>query len=219
MKIHHALLVFPLLLASCNKHHGSNHVIPAGWFSLDATDAPFTHDLVAHAIIQIDHVSIAEQVGQTSDSVIIYTDFQGAPCEFDLVQLRDGVTQNLFRRGLPSKTWREIRVHISKAVIELVNGDVFSTEDGTLVLDAQDVHGFPVALDEPAETPPGSDTVEILDFDLARSFIPEPAGDPLAATSYRLSPSLRVVRASTTGTVHGMVTKSDGNGGFLPVGS
>jgi hypothetical protein len=182
--------------------------------SLRATDTPFVHDLVQEATISIDRITIHHQSNSDGDPVVLY---EGAPIDMVLTNLRDGVSQFLGQHDLEAGTYRQIRLRVSHASLTLVNGNVYSTDDGTIHLSSQGTSGFKVFLDPPLELAEGTSAGLMLDFDLPKTFHPIPSNDPLNADRFNLHPVIHAADLSLTGGIEGTVTQDDGQGGFTPV--
>jgi len=178
------------------------------------TDKPFDYDLVASAVVRVDEV----RVGDSQDGEFgLETVYSGAPIEFDLLDLTNGVTQTLVRADLAVGTYDQLRLHVVGGRLELVDGDVFSTELGNLQLTSTGTSGLKVDIDPPVEVVSQLSTTLLLDFDLSKTFHPVPANDPLNAAKFQLHPVLHAVNLSQTGEVSGVVRVDDGTGVLLPV--
>jgi len=77
--------------------------------------------------------------------------------------------------------------------------------------------GFKVFIDPPIQIVDAVSRTLLLDFDLAKTFHPIPNNDPLNATTYSLHPVIHAANVSTSGELRGVVTTSNGQGGFTPV--
>jgi hypothetical protein len=202
--------------AGCSDGGGSSGGGPGGPGSLTllATDAPFAHDIVAEASITITEVRIHRESDAESGFETLY---DGDPIEFDLLELQDGVTRELFRVDLPAGTYRQLRLVLSDARLELENGNVYSTDDDTLKFTSQATSGFKIFIDPPLEIVTDLAATVLLDFDLTKTFHPIPANDAENATRYQLQPVIHVANLSETGVLRGRVTRDDGVGSQVPV--
>ena len=205
-----ALALAALSLAACS---GGGSGGGSGTLILDATDDAFVYDIVSAATVSVDEVSIHKDAAAESGFLVLY---EGPPMLLDLFHLRDGLTQTLAQANLPVGSYRQLRLHVTDARLELVNGNVYSTADGNLRLTSQDTSGFKVLVDPPIVISRGETTPILLDFDLTKTFHPIPASDPLAATSYGLHPVIHAANVSDSGGIHGLVTQPDGSGGTMP---
>jgi len=182
--------------------------------SVSATDAPLDQSQVTEAVIRVDKIRVHPEADAEDGFITIY---DGAPIEMNLLELHNGITQQLVTAEVPAATYRQIRLHVESASLTLVNGNVYDTETGNLHLTSQDTSGFKVFIDPPVVVSSGFSTDLLLDVDLSKTFIPVPGNDPLNASTYHLHPVIHVANLSTSGEIRGVVTTDDGQGGLAPV--
>lgn len=216
MRILLLLTSLSLLLAACGG--GSASAPPStsttGQLSLIATDKPLDHALVEDARIWVDQIRIHHESDGSSGFYELYA---GTPIELDLDGLINGITQGLVDADLPAGSYKQLRLHLSSARLELTNGNVYQTQDDSLKLTSQDTSGYKVMFDPAIEVIGGLKREVLLDFDLSKTFKPVPASDPLTATSYHLHPVIKVAVLSESGEVRGVVTEDDGTGALVGV--
>jgi hypothetical protein len=202
-----------LACAACSGGDDSSALNPAvpppvpgsGALTLLATDDPFLYEIVAAAEFTVDDISLhADPDAEDGGFVNL---FVGPPRTIDLFALRNGVTAELAHSDLRPGTYRQIRVHVADAELRLVNGNVYSTALGNLFLGNQDEHGFRVFVDPPIVIEEGVTSAFLLDFDLTRTFRPNPADDPERASSYGFLPVIRATNVRTDGAVRGAVVR------------
>lgn len=198
-------------LAACSGGGGGGG---SGTLDLSATDDAFVYDIVQEATISVDRITIYRDADSDSGPITLY---DGAPILLDVFHLRDGVTQHVDLSDLPVGSYRQLRLRVSDARLVLTNGNVYTTEDGTIHLSGQGSSGFKVFVDPPIEIEMGQTSNVLLDFDLTQTFHPIPASDPLNAARYGLHPVIHVTNLGHTGGIQGLVTQDDGNGGLAPV--
>ncbi len=186
-----------------------------GMLSLEATDAPFVFDIVTAATISVDKITILPSQGDDG-AIVLY---EGAPVELDLLALRNGVTRALVTHELPRGEYRQLRLRVTSARLALVNGNVYTTDDGTIHLSSQGTSGFKVFVDPPIAVTSDHEARSLLDFDMTHTFHPIPANDPLAAHRYDLHPVIHVSNLGATGGIQGKVLQADGSGGTTTVAS
>ena len=185
-----------------------------GTMSVSATDAPLDFTQVTEAVIRVDKIRVHPEADGEDGFITIY---DGAPIEMNLLELHDGITQELVTAEVPAALYRQIRLHVESASLTLVNGNVYDTDNGSLHLTSQDTSGFKVFIDPPVVVSSGFSTDMLLDVDLSKTFEPVPNSDPLNASTYHLHPVIHVANLSTTGEIRGVVTSDDGQGGVAPV--
>ncbi|HEV8114573.1 MAG TPA: DUF4382 domain-containing protein [Planctomycetota bacterium] len=208
------LLAIASGVAACSGGGGGGGGGGTGTLDLSATDDAFVYDIVQEASISVDRITILHDADSDDGPITLY---DGAPILLDLFNLRDGVTQHVDLSVLPVGDYRQLRLHVSAARLVLVNGNVYTTEDGTIHLTSQDTSGFKVVVDPPIEIVRDQRSDVLLDFDLTQTFHPIPANDPLNATTYSLHPVIHVTNLGHTGGIQGVVTQDDGAGGLTPV--
>ncbi len=186
-----------------------------GSINIEVTDAPFDIALVKSAIVIIDRIDVFVADSDSGDSQKIKMNLQ-EPFEFDLVALRNGVTEFMLKDTLPAGQISQMRLVVESGEIELLNGNTYTTADGTLKLSSQAKSGFKVFIDPPIEIVAKERTDVILDFDLSKTFKAIPPNDPANAKFFKLHPVLRAVNKAMTGEMHGMAEESDGSGGMRP---
>lgn len=204
----HLLLCTTLVAIGCSGGGGDSEPPTSpgtGTLSLEVTDAPLTHDLVTEASIEVDLVRIhGEDAGWRDLEVAEH------PLQFDLLELQNGVTRLLTSATeLPAGTYDQLRLRVASARLVLVDGDVFTTDDGTLQLTSQDTSGFKLPITPPLVVEADHDEHFLVDVDLSKTFKPVPANDPLDASKFLLHPVIHVSNLEETGEITGRVV--DGN--------
>jgi hypothetical protein len=203
------------VLASCAGGGGDGGAAAGtGSLTITATDAPLDHSMVTDARIWVNKLTIHTDADADSGFLTVY---DGAPIELNLLHLNDGVVQTLAQHDLPPGAYRQLRLYVAHARLVLVNGNVYTTEAGNLTMPSLAQSGFKVFIDPPIEIVSAVSRTLLLDFDLGKTFHPIPNNDPLNATTYSLQPVIHAANVSTSGEFHGVVTSSDGQGGFTPV--
>jgi hypothetical protein len=217
------LTTFPaLVLAACSGSGGNGGGADGfGFLTLEITDAPIDHALVEEAVIWVDRITINRESsadeGDDGDDGWL-TLYEGTPVEISMLELTNGITRVLLSaERLPAGEYGQIRLRVTDAHIELVNGNLYTTDDGSLHLTSQGTSGFKVFVEPPLEVRDGVDEDLLLDIDLSKTFRPVPANDPLNANTFHMHPVIRAVQLDGTGELTGVVTMNDGMGGFSPV--
>ena len=214
------LLPIPLLLlAACSSASGGDSTAAARNGSLEilATDGPMDPSLVKHAMVDVTKVRIHAETTNESESGWV-TLFDGGPISLDLSLLRNGITQTFAQGDLAPGTYRQLRVHFSGGGLELQNGNMYQTSDGSLTMPSSMTEsGYKIFLDPPVVVPEGGREQIVLDFALTRTFEPVPANDPENAVSYRLHPNIRAAVMSVSGEVRAVVRRDDGTGTLVGV--
>lgn len=210
-------LALSLVLVGCSDSGGGSsggggaQGVPTP-LTLEVTDSPFAHDIIDHAKLWVEEITIRSGSGFT-------TLYAGPPMEFDLAQLRNGVTRELVTADLAPGDYDQIRLILSGASLLLINGDEFSTTLGNFNMTSTNTAGLKLNISPPLQAGDGIARTVLLDFDLTKTFKAVPGADPLNATSYQLHPVVKVSNVSETGEIHGFVREDDGLGGLVGVDS
>lgn len=195
--------------------HSASATGGTGFLTIEATDKPFDHSLVEEARLRIDHVSIEKPKGGKHGWLTLY---EGKPLAFDLLDLRNGVVRTLVALApIPAGEYRKMRLHVAGGRLLLTNGNVYTTDDGTLELKSQPTGGFQIYI-KPSLTITDQVSYKLLlDFDLTKTFKPKPGGDPENAVKFVLHPKIRVANLSESGEMAGTVVADDGSGNLVGV--
>ena len=215
-----ALVAFLLPACGSSSSDGAGGVggggAKTGELTVEITDKPFAFDIVTKALVQVDRI----QVQDTSDpDGGFLTLFDGGPIDIDLLDLTNGATQILVRTDVPVGTYDEMRLRVVSGHLELINGDVFSSDLGNLKLTSTATSGLKVKIDPAIQVVSQVSGTVLLDFDLTKSFHAVPGNDPLSANSYKLMPVIHAKNRSETGEIRGVVRKDDGTGTGTLVGA
>lgn len=176
---------------------------------LEVTDAPFVHSIVEEALLRVDEIRVHEAGDEAEDDDGWVTLYQGEPRAFDLAELQNGVTSVLVHADLAPGSYDQVRLRIHSGRLVLVDGDVFSTDDGSLHLTSTDESGLKIFVDPPVEVVEEEARRLLLDFDMTRTFLPVPPVDPLDANKYLLHPVIRAASLKGSGRIDGRVVRDD----------
>jgi uncharacterized protein DUF4382/carboxypeptidase family protein len=211
--LHTLALTLALVSAACSGGGGGGAPAGMGSIAFDVTDAPFDFTKVARAEIEVDAIRLHCRADGDSG---FDTVFEGDPILIELVHLRNGLVQGLNGGLLAAGSYAQIRMHITDALLEMKDGRVFSTRDGTIRLSSQDSSGYKIFLDPPVVVREGVETRVLLDFQLPRTFSAVPANDFDRARFLNLHPNVRSAVLQETGELRGTVTTTDELGAEVP---
>ncbi len=175
------------------------------------TDAPFPADLVAEANVTIDWIKLLkypaeepESEGSENDEFILVELDESAT--FNLLELRNGLTDVMAKMDVPVGAYSEIRLHIVDAGILLKDGAEFN-----LKVPGGDASGLKIKLDPALDVVEGTEVEVLVDFDLSRSFVMQ--GNPRNIMGFIFKPVVRAVAnvETSTGEISGVVADEDGN--------
>lgn len=188
-----ASLVF---MAGCNEDILKDET---GRIIVRMTDDPFRIEFVEWAKITISKIEIRTQADFDSVKYITLSDKTNT---YDLIKLRNGVTEELVSAELPIGTYDEIRLITAEASLKIKDGGEF-----TVKIPSGSQTGIKVLI-KPAVKVEGGLTSELLiDFDLSKSFVLKGnTNKPDGINGFNFKPVIRAVNNSTVGTIEGMVT-------------
>jgi hypothetical protein len=181
-----------------------------GEMVIEITDAPLDRALVARALIDVSAIRVHTNAQSSSGFLTLYS---GAPISIDLLTLSNGLTKLLVRADVPVGNYRQVRLVIDSALLELTNGNVYSTAGGNLTMTSTGTSGLKIFIQPDLVIQGGLSRTMLLDIDLSKTFHPIPANDPLNATSFKLMPVIKASNLSDTGELRGRVLEDNGAGG------
>ena len=205
------LIAFSALSISCSDNNDSNS--DYGKLSVQLTDAPFPHDLVAEANVTIFKVDARFKGDlQLDDQAIDSTDMttetdQGKPfvvlmeneVQVNLLELTNGVTKTLVDTDVPVGTYDLIRVHVKGINIVLTNGTTYD-----LKVPSGSQTGIKIFIKPGLIVNGGLTSDLLLDFDVSKSFVAKGGGQNI--TGFNFKPVIKASNMSTAGTLIGSVT-------------
>lgn len=172
-----------------------------GQLVIKVTDAPFPIDMIESATVTITKVEIRKVCDTICDGnpyIIVLED----SLTFDLLTLRNGITDQLSDIEIPAGKYDQIRLYVDRASLKIKDGGTFNVK----VPSGQQT-GIKVFI-RPALAVEGGLTTELLlDFDLSRSFVVRGNfNSPHGINGFIFKPVIRAVNNSTAGRILGMVT-------------
>jgi len=131
------------------------------------TDAPFPIDLIDQALITIDRVEVRLAADSLSDEngssfIVLSEETQ----QFNLLDLRNGITADLLAFNLDAGKYDMVRVHVAESEIILKNGKTY-----TLKIPSGNSSGLKIKLSPALEIVSGLTSELLLDFDVNKSFV------------------------------------------------
>ena len=168
-----------------------------GRINVAVTDAPFRTDLVSKANVTITKVE-ARQVNEAEEKYITLFEDE---IELDLLELTNGVTANLVDAEVPMGSYDLVRIYVSDASIELVNGETYEIK-----IPSGSSSGIKIFVSPPIEVADGLSADLLLDFDVSRSFVLKgPSNSP---NGFNFKPTVKGANLSTVGSLKGNVQNS-----------
>jgi len=212
------LMALSLLFLSCSD--GDDSLKTTGRLNVFLVDAPFPTDQVAEANVTIFKVD-ARLAGSDSEQGMESTEagdskggfitlMEGAIGPINLLDLVNGVSEQLVGMEVPAGTYDLIRVYVRDP--NIIMKDPEATAYGLKVPSGAQ-SGIKIFLDPPLQVVGGLTEELTLDFDVTQSFVPKGGSinNPDGITGFNFTPVIRAGITSTTGTLAGTVT-TEGTG-------
>ena len=209
-----ALFFVFTVFISCTDNDDKNR--DYGRLSVNLTDAPFPHDLVAEAnvtIFKIDarykgDMDIISEVEDNSDSSMIteekssFVVLMEDEMEVNLLELTNGVTKNLVDLDVPVGIYDLVRVYVKGVNVVLTDGSTFD-----LKVPSGEQTGIKIFIKPGLVVEGGLSADLLLDFDVSKSFVAKGGGSNSEnITGFNFKPVIKACNMSTAGTLSGKVT-------------
>jgi hypothetical protein len=209
-----ALLVAFTVFISCTDSDDKNS--DYGRLSVNLTDAPFPHDLVAEANVTIFKIEarykgdmdINSEIDGNSDSSMeteektSFIILMEEEIEVNLLDLTNGVTKNLADLDVPVGTYDLVRVYVKGVNVVLTDGSTYD-----LKVPSGEQSGIKIFIKPGLVVNGGLSADLLLDFDVSKSFVAKGGGSNLEnITGFNFKPVIKACNMSKAGTLAGMVT-------------
>ncbi len=220
----YAFILGVLILTSCSKSESSSPEM--GSLSIQLTDAPFPHDMVAEANVTIFKIEARyhgddedydgegeENSGMDDDSQSSFVVLMDEEITVNLLNLTNGVTETLVDMDIPAGVYDLFRVYVKDASI------VLDDEDGTtfdLKFPSGESSGVKIFIDPPLAVTGGLSADLLFDFDVCKSFVPRGKIGAANFNGFNFKPVIKVSNLTTSGTLQGMIT-TQGETEVLPL--
>ena len=199
-----------LLLATSCTQNDSESIGGKGTLSLLLTDAPFPSTLVDETIVTIDKIEIRSTAAATttttdSDNAAQYTTlYEGEGKPFNLLNLQNGVTEELANVDLEAGSYDLIRMHVVKAEVVLNDGTSYD-----LKIPSGTTSGIKIKITPELLIESGVESTVLLDFDVSKSFIVQGnPKTPAGIKGFLFKPVLRAMCQQFTGVIAGTVSEN-----------
>ncbi|HYW96761.1 MAG TPA: DUF4382 domain-containing protein [Bacteroidales bacterium] len=189
-----------VLTTSCEKKDNSSDE-GNGKLKVSITDSPFPFELIQSASVTIvkGEVKAADVNGNEEASFLTFFEDSAT---FNLMDLRNGITDELTVADIPAGSYDEVRLVISSASITLVNGQTYD-----LKIPSGSSSGLKVKIDPSIDVNGGLTSELVLDFDVSKSFVLKGnMKTPAGINGFNFKPVIRAVNTSSSGRLQGMVT-------------
>lgn len=193
------LSIVILFFMGCQKTEDSN-----GRLSIQVTDAPFPIDFIEEVTVTITKVELRKD-GESKESPFI-TVFEGSK-EFNLLDLRNGVVQELAEVEVPAGSYNLIRIYVEDA------GIVLKEDYGSysVKVPSGSQTGIKIFIAPSLQVSGGLTAEVLLDFNLDKSFVLKGnLKSPAGIKGFNFKPVIRAVNNTVAGTIAGLVSDADG---------
>ncbi|MGX1929042.1 DUF4382 domain-containing protein [Flagellimonas sp. 2504JD4-2] len=212
--IYMLLLALVIALTGCSDNVESVGQDGMGRLKVSLTDAPFPYDLVAEANVTVFKVEIREVRDENEDENDEDENSEdengGSPfitlmeeeIDVNLLDLTNGVTQQLADLEVPAGSYDLIRVYVKGVNVVLTDGSVHH-----LKVPSGAQTGIKVFIDPAIAVAGGISADLLLDFDISRSFIAKGnINSPAGIRGFNFKPVIKASNLSTAGTLMGNVS-------------
>jgi len=189
-----------LLFNGCSKTNDDGN----GRLVVNITDAPFPVDFIESATVTITKVEIRKAGDGISDGSPFTVLWEGSEI-FNLLELRNGVFEELVSLEIPAGEYNLIRLYVDEASLKIKDGETFDVK----VPGGQQT-GIKIFIDPGLIVEGGLTEELLLDFNLSGSFVLKGNMDsPAGIKGFNFKPVIRAVNNSTAGTLEGLVTDNE----------
>ncbi|MFW6104078.1 MAG: DUF4382 domain-containing protein [Bacteroidota bacterium] len=174
-----------------------------GQLNVQLTDAPISLDLIEEANVTISKIEIRKDLeGQESDTANPFMTLYDSTETYNLMELRNGVTETLVDMEVPVGEYDLIRMYVDSAGLTLTNGDSYDVK-----VPSGEQTGIKIFIDPAIQVASGLTSNLLLDFDLSKSFILKGnMNSPAGVKGFNFKPVIRAVNQTTAGQISGAVT-------------
>jgi hypothetical protein len=201
-----AAVVTIFAVASCEDNMNDDLAPGAdtGKLTVKMTDAPLNIDLVEEANVTISKIEARQviedeaEADTTNPFITLYNQTE----TYNLLELRNGVTETLVDMEIPTGDYDLIRLYVDEASLTLTNGQTYDVK-----VPSGDQTGIKVFIDPEVQVEGGLTSELLLDFDVSKSFVMKGnLNTPAGVNGFNFKPVIRAVNQTTAGRIAGMVT-------------
>ena len=198
-----AVLVTVFAISACNEESTPDLSSDTGKLSIELTDAPINIDMVQEANVTITRIEARRVLDSAeADSVRPFMDLSNETETYNLLELRNGVTETLVDMEVPTGKYDLIRLYVDEASLTLKNGDTYSVK-----VPSGKQTGIKVFIEPAIQVQGGLTSELLLDFDISKSFIMQGnINTPAGVKGFIFKPVIRAVNQTTAGQIMGLVT-------------
>jgi len=195
-----------MIFTGCSKESGNGRLV------VNVTDAPFPVEFIESANVTITKVEIrkaGDGIPDESPFSVIWTGTE----VFNLLELRNGVVEELLNLDVPAGEYDLIRLYVDEASLKVKDGETYSVK-----VPSGEQTGIKLFISPGLFVRDGLTSELLLDFDLSNSFVLQGNMDsPAGIKGFHFKPVIRAVNKSEAGTLQGTATEVVNNVN-VPVG-
>ncbi|MFZ7132907.1 MAG: DUF4382 domain-containing protein [Eubacteriales bacterium] len=194
-----ALIIGGIAFTACDINDNTSSG-EKGRINIHITDAPFPIELIASTSVTIDKVEIRKRSEEDSTEFILLSEEEMV---IDLMELTNGITEQLASAELEAGNYDLIRLHVVDATVTLNSGLDFD-----LKIPSGSASGLKVKIQPEFYLEEGQTSDILLDFDVSRSFVVK--GSLNNIKGFNFKPVVRGVYMGAAGRIEGNVTDTSG---------
>lgn len=192
-----------ILFTGCQDINDDRHD-QIGNLVIKLTDAPFPIDMIDEATVNIVKVEIRKK-SEGEEEGYPYITLSEESREFNLLDLRNGVTADLVEIEIEPGNYDLIRVYVDEASLVVKEGETYG-----LKVPSGAQTGIKIFIEPELYVAGGLTTEVLLDFNIEKSFILKGnVNTPAGIKGFNFKPVIRAVNITTAGTVEGVVDYAD----------
>ncbi|MEA3478244.1 MAG: DUF4382 domain-containing protein [Bacteroidota bacterium] len=179
----------------------NNDADQQGHLVIKLTDAPFPFDTIDAAIVNITKVEI-RKVSEGDEDGNPFISLPIEASEFNLLELRNGITADLVDVEIDPGNYNLIRVYVEDARLSIKQGETYDMK-----VPSGSQTGIKIFVEPELHVSSELTTDVLLDFSIEKSFILK--GNmftPAGIKGFNFKPVIRAVNITTAGTLEGLVT-------------
>jgi hypothetical protein len=203
------LAVFLLVTNACNKIDDSEKS-GKGRLVIKLTDAPFPVNMVDQTLVTIDKIEIRSKVsvetaeGETENETLYTVLFEGEKV-INLLDLQNGVTEELLSLDIDAGSYDLIRLHVTSSEVILKDGTSFD-----LTIPSGNSSGIKIKISPELNIESGVESEVLLDFDVSKSFVVQGnMNTPAGIKGFLFKPVIRAMHQNISGVIEGTVFENE----------
>ncbi len=187
-----------LILPGCNKSETSSD--GTGRLSVKITDGPFNIDQVESAMVTITKIELRKSGDESGNPFTVISEI---PVTADLINLRNGITEELANIEIQAGDYDLVRLYVDEAGLKMKG----EAEPFSLKVPSGEQTGIKVFISPLLHVEGGITTELLLDFDLARSFVMRGNMDQgQGFNGFIFKPCIRAANNSIAGRIEGFAS-------------